>query len=375
MPEKNIRKDSVSIAHSISLNSTAIFISEIFSKFGSFIITIFLVRHLGKESYGLLVFAFTYVEMFLGISNFGVNSIVVRELTILKGKELAYFWRNAFFLRLIITGFTLIGALLAASTFYRHESNTLAALMWVSLCLLVEIRSIYSSVLIANMKPSWSAGVSLAKVFLYAGLALFFLKLGRGVVGVIQASLAASFVAMLCDRALSKKFLPAGGAIDFNQMKKILSWSWPLAASSLLTIMQLRLDIFMLKTFMHDAEVGSYGVAVRLIEGAYMLSSAVAVAIYPLLSRAFTEDRLFWGRLVNIVLRMLLILSIPFAVIMGPLSAPLIHLLFGPNLRDSSSILNILCYAVPIGYVNVLLANLLIIGRWQKLEFYASIAT
>jgi len=375
MSDPIIRNESLHLAHSVSLNSAAVFASEICSKLGAFAVTIFLVRQLGKESYGVLVFAFTYVEIFQVLANLGVNSITVRELSVLRGEALAEFWRNAHTLRWALTCISAILAIVAAKAFYGENPLTLSSLMWVSLCLLPEVRSVYSSVLTANMKPSWSAGINFVKTLLYAGFSFLFLQLGLGVVGVIQASFAASVTAMVCERGLANKFIPQGGRFDLSRAKKILSWSWPLAASSLLTFIQLRLDIFMLKGFMNDAEVGSYGVAVRMIEGAFMMSSAVAVALYPVLSRSFTDDKLFWERLVKTSVNFLLILSIPFVAIMGPLSQPMITLLFGKNLNESAAIMNILCFAVPLGYVNVLLANLLIIGRWQKLEFYASVAT
>jgi len=365
---------SSAVTRSIAANSAVVAVCQVLTQAVGFVITLLLARHFGKASYGLLVFAFTYVEFFGVVSILGTNIVVVREMTIRRGKEAADFWRSAMLLRVVLLVFAFGGAALIATSIFREHPQTMWATIWASTGLIVSLRAMYGLILRARERAGLSYVVTACRVFIYGGLVWFIISQQGDIVDVIKASILATVLGLVADRWLASPFLPRGGSADWQTVRRILFLSAPLTISSVLTIIQGRIDVLMLKGMLDDAAVGTYGVAMRITEGVYIIPQALLVSSFPFLVKSSTDA----SQLTRLFRNMLLVLLVPglaFVAILSPIATPVITTLFGDAYAASGTVLSILCWQIPLGYVNELLVSTLFAAEKQKLEVWASVVT
>ena len=364
-----------SVAQNIARNSSIVIVCQVMCQACSFFVTWILARHLQPRMFGLLTFAFTYISFFEVPAALGTNAIITRELSHLRGKRAADFWRSALMLRSLLLSGALLAAAAVAVIQFHDEPVTLVALLWVCPALITSLRGTYITRLRAHMHADWSAMVTLGRTVLYGGLVVL-IVMTRGSVGdVIRASLLATLLALWVDRLLVKQFEERGGHAALRHMGSILRASWPLALSSMLTIIQVRIDVIMLRAITGDVAVGIYAVALKPAEAAYVVSAAIGVSAFPHMARTYHGDRSQFNAVCRDVFLLLLVLSLPVALILSPLAEKIIPSLFGEAYTASGQVLAILCLHVPLGYINMLLVNMLICANRQRLELWASIAT
>jgi O-antigen/teichoic acid export membrane protein len=335
-----------------------------------------LARHFGPAYYGLLTFAFTLVSFFEAAAVLGTNVVLVREMATLDGQAAADFWASAVRLRATLMGVALAAAVVSVWTCFRGDAVALAVTFWAALGLLTVNRSVYISVLRARMKAVWAGFTGLGRALIYLALGALLVWRSGTLAQVAQASLAASFVALLAERRLARPFLVRRGRATARGVGKILGMAWPAAISAALTIVQVRIDVLMLKWLTGDAEVGAYGVALRLAETVFIVSSAVGVSVFPPLARTFQAgNRRQFEALFRFALLGLVALALPFGVVLAPMAADLTVLLFGAPYAQSGPVLSLLFWQTPLAFANILFVNILFAARRQGLEMLASAIT
>lgn len=362
-------------ARTIAGNSVTMIVCQMVGQVVLFVLALLLARTLGKEGYGLLTFAFTYVSFFEVPAMMGTNVIINRDMAIFQGERAAVFWRSALALRTGLFVLTLLAAGTVASIVFHGNPATLAVVGWACLGLVTSIRAAYIALLRARDKAGWAALTTLGRTVLYATLAAGVVVAGGSLVSLVQAGLVATLAALLLERILAASLAPSGGRISVPVARGILRDSWPLALSAVLTVIQLRVDVLMLKALAGNAAVGIYGAAMKPVEATYIVSSALGIAAFPALSRAYTRDRARFQALARELFVLLLTLGLPVACILSPLGNTLIPALFGRDYAASGSVFSILCLHVPLGFLNTLLVNILFAARRQKAEMWASVVT
>lgn len=377
MPEKShANHPDTSVAQNIARNSTTVLLCQVVCQACVFLTTCVLARYLQPRMFGLLTFAFTYVSFFEVPAMLGTNAIITREMSHLTGTEAAAFWRSALVLRSILFTASLVGALSVACICFRADPVALPIVLWACLGLVTSLRAAYIARLRAQLRAGWSARVTLGRTLVYCALALFVVTVSRGsVINIIQGSLLATLLALLVERSLVRRFILPDARAVRGRMGSILRESWPLAMSSVLTIIQVRIDVVMLRALGGDASVGIYGVALKPAEAAYVVSAALGVSAFPLLVQAYRNNARQFDVLCRELFLLLLLLGIPFAVVLGPLAERIIPSLFGGSYSRAGQVLAILCLHIPLGYLNMLLVNILICARRQRLELWVSILT
>jgi len=325
--------------------------------------------------FGLLTFAFAYVAFFEVPAVLGTNAIVTREMSYLRGAQAGEFWRSAVALRLVLFAGSLAAAACVACVVFRDNPAGRPVVLWACLGLVTSLRAVYIARLRAHLRAGWSAWVTLGRAAVYCGLVVSVVVLGGGVIDVVLCSLAATLAALLAERRLANSFALPRARATLERVMSILRESWPLALSSVLTIIQVRIDVVMLQALDGSLSVGIYGAALKPAEAAYIVSGALTVSAFPVLAKAYRRNPGRYDGLCRELLLLMLLLGIPFATILAPLSDRLIPALFGDLYASSGRVLSILCLQVPLGYVNVLLVNLLICARKQRWELWASVLT
>ncbi len=360
-------------ARRIAGNSVAGLVCQVAGQLLLFAQSLVLARYLGKEGYGLLAFAFTFVSFFEIPAVMGTNVVINREMAILRGTAAATFWRSALALRTGLFALALVAALGVASVVARGDHATLIIMCWACVGLVTSIRAAYMAQLRAHEQAGLSALIVLGRTGVYTLLVAAIVAARGSLESIVQASLVATLVALWVERRCASLLVPAGGQVDPLVVRGILRDSWPLALSAVLTIAQLRVDVLVLKALGGDAAVGLYAVALKPVEASFIVSSALGAAAFPALSRLFVGNRPRFEALCRELLLFLLLAGLPVVAVLSPLGETMIPQLFGAPYAASGRVFAVLCLHVPLGFVNVLLVNTLFAARLQKLEMWGSV--
>ena len=120
------------------------------------------------------------------------------------------------------------------------------------------------------------------------------------------------------------------------------------------------------------SEVGFYSVATRFTEAVMMISTALLSSFFPLIARAFKENREEFDKVTHRAFMWFFLISLPMALGGFLVSRDVVKLFFGPTYATSGIVLSILCFHIAFSFIASLGANILIACGKQKTDMKIS---
>jgi len=141
----------------------------------------------------------------------------------------------------------------------------------------------------------------------------------------------------------------------------ILKDSLALLYASLVASVMISVQIYMLKFLKEDFALGVYGALFKQIFYIQLLSLSFIMVFFPLLSKAWVEDRKRYERLASALSELTLVVILPVALTGILYSDYLINTFFTEEYRTGTLTLQLLCLSlIPMSYVRVLTTGVLI---------------
>jgi O-antigen/teichoic acid export membrane protein len=137
---------------------------------------------------------------------------------------------------------------------------------------------------------------------------------------------------------------PAALAWSPARAKAMLASGWPLALSTCLSAVYLRIDQVMLGQMAGFAEVGAYAIAARVVEVTYVIPAVLAAAVFPAMVKSKDVDGREYAarmqRLFDLAIWVAICLSIALALTAGSL----VELLVGHAYAGATPVLAVLAW-------------------------------
>lgn len=141
----------------------------------------------------------------------------------------------------------------------------------------------------------------------------------------------------------------------------ILKDSLALLYASVVSSVTISVQIYMLKFFKEDFALGVYGAFFKQIFYIQLLSLSFIMVFFPLLSKAWVEDRKRYEKLASALSELTLVVVLPVAMTGILYSDYLISVFFTEDYRTGALTLQLLCLSlIPMSYVRVLTTGVLI---------------
>jgi len=333
----------------------------------SLFVIIYLARYLGTAGFGKYSFVFAYLAFFGIITDLGLQQILVREMA-REPSTAPVLIGNAYFIRLLLTVFA-VGLAIVIITLLQYPDDTTLYIYIASFTLLfVSFSDFYATIFQANLAMEYHVIAKLAFKFVSAGLILWIIFSHGTLVQVMIVLVFSEGIKTLLSYLFSRKFVRPSFAIDFGLWRYLLKECLPLALTSVIVILYFRIDVIMLSMMKGDDAVGIYSAAYRLCDPFSLIPYALMMSLFPLMSRYFktSEDKLI--RTYTVAFKYLVIIALP--IVMGTMlvADKVILLVYGAPFADSSSVLQILIWAVMFGMLHTIFSNTLIaIDRQQSI--------
>ena len=381
-------------ARTVAKNSLVPMGLSLINKAIDFAFALLYVRLLGPVGTGQYAFVVAIYGFFEIISRYGLGTLLTRDVAADKGQSSRYL-TNVMVLRtllwlaslpllaLVIWGYRVVGDLpwIDATGIGTQEVQAIAILALAML--FANWADALSSLFYAFEKMEYPAGLTNAVALFKVTLGALVLLLGWGYVGLALVSLAMNVLQVVWLYILVRTtlFRPQW-QLDRGLQKWMLRVSGPLMINHLLATIFWRIDIWILRPLAGAASVGLYSVGLKYLDGLNIVPSVFTMAIFPLMSRYARQEGDNLLRAYVLSLRLLVLVSLPIAMMITLLAEPLVWLvggaqylnipesihLFGREfayLGGSDLALRFIIWSIPIGFVNSVTQYVLIAVNQQ----------
>jgi len=323
-------------------------------------VSAYVARYLGPTSFGLFSYIIAFAMIGEGISRFGAESIVVRDL-VKDPKSRPFILSSAFWAR-AITGITVFLILNACALFATSdiESFGLIALSFIFLFQPFEVVEYQYNSIVKAKTPSLIKSF-LTIIFSLAKLLAIHLKYDVNIFFIIFAL--EKIITYLCFLLLMR--LEWVKSFKFSYFKKFISDCTPLLLSSLAVILYMRLDQIMIKNMLGSAELGVYSVTVKLTEVWSFIPIVLSTSLFPKIINSNSKAAEL--KIIGVTVLPSFIIFI-FLLLFGPV---LVNLLYGGDFLQAGNLLRVQSISLLFMSLGVSISKVLIKNNLQKYKFAA----
>lgn len=316
-----------------------------------FILSILIARHLGAAGFGRYAVLWYAAWMAAQISDLGLHVVAVRDLS--QGRVRLATITKA---KLAMTCVSL--ALVVAAVGPAAGPHLQAGLLLYAAALAASWNEFLGAALRASGRPGLEATVlGLLRAGWLAGVAVA-LAWGGDLVDIGRALSVTGLAALLCSIGLARGRIRLGEGGSYLGPFPWIRAAVPLMATSVITLVYLRLDLLILATLEGTEAAGLFGASFRFLEGLFVFSGGIAAGAFPLLAAEAAGRRM--NELARFVLRLLLGVAVPAGVSFLLLAEPLVGVVYGKGFEGAVRPLQILAFAVIPLFVNALTTHLLV---------------
>ncbi len=347
-------------------NTGFLFSGDVISAIISFVITIYIARLLPVSDFGSYITVISFVTLFGIFTDFGINTVIIREGAKNPETTRELMWRSFGF-----KFFISLASMLAAIVFglfapYALEVKVLIVLESVIL-VMGGIGSMFSAVFNIYQDMQYISIIRIVERLTFAFTAFIALILGFGVIGVIFATIIAAAVSLAFNFVISRRIhfyrLNFRPVLDYA----ILGPAVWFGIAGTLGIVWSRIDTLMISLLLNMEQVGLYNPAVSYVGVGDMAVVALTGAFFPILSRTVYERGITKKELARY---MGLFTIAAIAVILATLAfgGPLMILAYGPKYTQSIEYINVLIIGFAINLIAIPTALLLDATNNQKVH-------
>lgn len=343
---------------------------EFFSKILMFVVTVSLVRYWGIDEFGKFNLSFAYVAVFMIFSDFGLDTITIRDVA--KNKDLTEkYLSNLIGLKLFLA--VLIMVLFVLSFLFVNNPVSMELLV---VTLLYSVLQTFQGVFLAIFQ-AWEKMelVFVTKLIFYIGIlfsALFVIKTnGYAFDLVLGYILVVLMVIVLGIKLIKSIGIKIKISFDFNFWGKLIKETLPLFGMTAATIIYTNSDTLIIGRYFGSNQVGWYQTAYKILF-AFQSVNVINYAILPRISILFHEDK---KETIKKLLRLIISLSIFGLVFLATLITwqreLIMRLIYGETLTVAAGVMSLLVWSGVINYFRNLVGNLLVVRKKQSVVFWA----
>lgn len=326
--------------------------------------TIYLARVLGPDGYGKVTFAFAFVQFFLVVSAFGLDTLGIREVARNKERVKEYLG-NILTLKLVLA-FLLFIVLLVIINYLNKPEEISHMIFLYGLVLFPS--ALFFEWTWQGLERMGNIGISkIIRQSLYLVLLIIFVKNRKDISFVPLAFLSVNILYAIILYGL---FLRIYGTVRLryepNEWKTLIKGSMPIGISLVLGIVIYNINTILLSLFRSDYEVGYYNAAFQIISFVLIFIVVFFDALFPTLSSLYHTSIGKMEKILSLSGKALVLLTVPIAV-GGSLLAPrLMNLTFGNEYNEGVAALRILLWFLVMVAINTIYARGLLAVNLQN---------
>jgi O-antigen/teichoic acid export membrane protein len=326
---------------------------------------------LGEDGIGVWGAATDLVAILLVMTNFGLGTLLTREITRRTSMTLPLMWS-------VLKLRWLMGAAAYLFLFFftrlsGFDDLKTAAFLVTGLAIFFESTAMAcDAVLQAHEKVIHQTWGQLVSAVVYYVMAIWALQAGYGLMGIIWANAISRLVRLVVMVPLMLRTTgpwqwhdPAGGPVP--TMFDMLRLGLPLFLATTFGILYNKIDTVMLFNMQGDVVSGIYVLGHRALDIMIIVPGLFGTALFPALARYGLQSGSDAARLGERSLRYMMVAILPLTLFLMFVAAPIINW-FDPTggFADSILVLMIVIWGLPLQAVCIILGRLLITANRER---------
>ncbi|RMH59171.1 MAG: flippase [Zetaproteobacteria bacterium] len=357
------------------INIVTNYLRSIIAMVIAFLLVPYIIGAIGKEMFGLWSLIFAVISVF-GMMDFGFATAAVKYVAecvgsrddVRRDRILSTLWvvYSVIGLICLLCVFVLAEPVGRAFDLQAEHLIRFKYLVWM-LGTVVAVSfpaSLFRAALMGAGRMDVANLVELVRVVVNAGLIVWLLSRGMGLMGLGIATAVTMLGASLVMIPLAYRLLP-GMRISLrlyspSEVRELLSFSAYAFIASLALLIILRIDPLVIGAFMSLSAIAVYAVAVKVSEYTYLLNKQFSNALMPLVSQSHgSGDRTMIRRVLLDGTRFLMGVTLPFLALLYFYAPDIIHIWVGDQFDESVPLLRILIVALYFSATQLNAANVL----------------
>lgn len=335
-------------------NIGSLFTSQILSYLISLVYTIYLVRYLGVENYGILSFALALVSILGIFADFGLNILTTREISREKSLTNKYL-NNVFSLKLLQVSI-LIVLLVLIVRILGYPSKTVYVIYFMLVFLIFStFSSFFASIFQAYEKLEYQSIANVLNNILMLIGVLILIYYNYGLVSfTVLYAFVGGLILIYYIFILKNRFeLPLPKIrIDWDFWVPTIKTAAQFGLAGVFVTIYIWIDSVMLSFMQGDQAVGLYNAAYRIVLLLIFIPSVVNTAIFPVMSRLYESSTDSLKLIVEKYFKYMILIGLPIGVGITLLANQIIVLIFGQAFLESAPALQILIWATVFTFAN-----------------------
>ena len=335
----------------VVFNSALLTVAEAIGRLMRLILVMYSARVLGAEMYGKFAFALVFPLLFMILADLGIHQLLVREIA-RKTEDVEKYLGNALFIKFFLASFTLLMIFLTVNLTGKPQNELVVVYIMGIASIMGSFAELFKSVFQAFQKIVYDAVSILFTGLVTTVLGVVILTCKGGIFELAWAYLIASFLNLVyCILMVDRKFTRIRLGADLPLIKFLIKEGYPFGVSFFFSTLYAYIDTVMLSLMTRDAVVGYYNTAYRLIFAMGFIPATVMKAVYPALSKYYTESMKEFVLLFKRSFKTLFLLGFSIATLLYCLSDKIILLLYGEQYIKAASVLRILVWSTALIFI------------------------
>ncbi len=343
-------------ASSILKNTTILMASSLLSKALGAVIIILLARHLGDAGFGEYSFAFAFVAVFIVISDFGLDALVIRDVS--RKRELAgTYLEHIGILRLGLSAVMIIASL-AAGFFMGVEQESLVIILFAGIIYAFDKMSgLNFAMFRAFEKMEYEAISQISWRVIQLSILLAAMQMGFSLLEIIMALLLASVMKTVLSFTIVLR-LGITPAREGLSTRGIMKKSLGFAAYEIGFAIYSNIIIILLFIYFNFSEIGWFGASYKIFLMLMLIPLSFETAIFPVLSKLHSQQPEKMKVAYAKSMKFSLLVAIPCTFVIFTFSEQITSIL-GTEFDNTASLLMLMIFALPIRSLNLIMKTAL----------------
>jgi PST family polysaccharide transporter len=335
------------------------------------LVSIYLAKYLKPTAFGELNFAISFSYFFLVFSALGMESIIIKELTLVKDKTNEII-STSFYMRTITSVIMLIACNIISVLTYSDPTTNLLILI-ISSQLFFQSTDVIGMLFQAKVKSKKVVIAKNSGFIISSLIKLLLIYLEADIKAFAWAISIEFFITSIIFIVMAKRQPDLKISIklfEFDLAKKLLFASAPLILSSVFYLVYTKMDQVMIAYFSTKAEVGYFAVATRLSEVWFFIPTAVVNTLFPGIVDLRERDREKYKYNIHRLMAVLSFLALIICVLISWQADFIISTLYGHEYFKSIKVLQVQAWASLIVFSAVVSGAWYIAEGLQRFTFY-----
>ncbi len=356
----------MSLTKKVAYNTAMQFTGKIISTIIGVIIVGLITRHLGQSGYGQYTTVLAFVQFFAVIVDLGLYLALMQEISDPEVDERKAV-SNVFTMKLMSAFvFFALAPFIVLLFPYALIVKQGVILMSISFFLFT-LAQVLVAIFQKNLRMDKIIGTEVIGRLAFLITVILVVVFQKGLLYIILGNVVFNIIYFSLIFFMARGYTKFNFGFDFAYWKKIWHRAWPIALTSLLTLVYFKADTLILSVYRSEGEVGIYGATYKVLEIIGTFPHMFLGLVLPVLTTAYVTNNIErFKRVYQKVFDFFLMISLPLIVGTMLLADRVMVLIAGDEFIASGDVLKILIWATAIIFFGSLFGYIILAIDKQK---------